>query len=141
MANPGFPRRGGGGAGAAPTPEFGAKSIITARKRNLEQGNIFAPVCHSVHRGLSVPGGCLPAPGGGGVSAPGGSLVPGGCLVQTPLPGRLLLRVVRILLECILVWQDYCGKPHENERQWTERGVSLPPPCIRQCYCLLNQKF
>ena len=27
---------------------------------------------------------------------------PGGCLVETP-PGRLLLRAVRILLECILV--------------------------------------
>ena len=25
--------------------------IITARKRSLGQGNIFAPVCHSVHRG------------------------------------------------------------------------------------------
>ena len=25
--------------------------FITARKRNLVQGNIFAPVCHSVHRG------------------------------------------------------------------------------------------
>ena len=29
--------------------------VITARKRSLGQGNIFAPVCHSVHRG-----GCLP---------------------------------------------------------------------------------
>ena len=26
-------------------------SLITARKRSLGQGNIFAPVCHSVHRG------------------------------------------------------------------------------------------
>ena len=25
--------------------------IITARKRSLEQGNIFRSVCHSVHRG------------------------------------------------------------------------------------------
>ena len=25
--------------------------IITARKQSLGQGNIFAPVCHSVHRG------------------------------------------------------------------------------------------
>ena len=25
--------------------------IITARKRSLGQGNIFTPVCHSVHRG------------------------------------------------------------------------------------------
>ena len=27
------------------------KYIFTARKRSLGQGNIFAPVCHSVHRG------------------------------------------------------------------------------------------
>ena len=30
-------------------------SFFTARKRSLGQGNIFTPVCHSVHRG-----GCLP---------------------------------------------------------------------------------
>ena len=77
---------GGGGAGAAPTPEFGAKSIITARKRKLEQGNIFAPVCHSVHRGLSVPGGCLPAPGGGGVCS-WEELGPRGVLGADPPPG------------------------------------------------------
>ena len=29
--------------------------LITARKRSLGQGNIFAPVCHSVH-GRRVPG-------------------------------------------------------------------------------------
>ena len=27
------------------------KSIFTSRKRSLGQGNIFTPVCHSVHRG------------------------------------------------------------------------------------------
>ena len=26
--------------------------IFTARKRSLEQGNVFTPVCHSVHRGV-----------------------------------------------------------------------------------------
>ena len=26
--------------------------IVTARKRSLGQGNIFVPVCHSVHRGV-----------------------------------------------------------------------------------------
>ena len=119
-------------------------SIITARKRSLGQGNIFTPVCHSVHRGgipaciagsiptcLAAGGRCaipacigewgvlllgVPGPGGawsrgmpglGGGSAPGGSApggpasrgVPGG----DPPPGLLLLRAVRILLECILV--------------------------------------
>ena len=29
--------------------------IFTARKRSLGQGNIFAPVCHSVHRGVGLP--------------------------------------------------------------------------------------
>ena len=30
------------------------KNIFTARKRSLGQGNIFTPVCHSVHRGACV---------------------------------------------------------------------------------------
>ena len=144
--------------------------LITARKQSLGQGNIFAPVCHSVYRGGGIPpciadgipvclaaglgggGGWYlsmpcrfpgPYPGrggefrgiflGGGVSRPtpkgevegdlargglqartqGGLLLGGACsggdacswgeyLVETP-PGRLLLRTVRILLECILV--------------------------------------
>ena len=46
---------------------------------------MFTPVCHSVHRGGLVPGGAGP-----------GGRVPGG-----DPPGRLLLRAVRILLECI----------------------------------------
>ena len=29
-------------------------NIITARKRSLGQGNIFTPVCHSVHRGVCL---------------------------------------------------------------------------------------
>ena len=59
-------------------------SFITARKRSLGQGNIFTPVCHSVHRWGGVwSGGRVPAPGGGreggwclvleGVPAPRGS--------------------------------------------------------------------
>ena len=28
--------------------------IFTARKRSLGQGNIFAPVCHSVHKGVCL---------------------------------------------------------------------------------------
>ena len=59
------------------------KRLITTRKRSLGQGNIFAPVCHSVHRGvvsqhaLQVGGSPGPHPGGklgglarGGVSRP-----------------------------------------------------------------------
>ena len=55
--------------------KFPFEHIFTARKRSLGQGNIFAPVCHSVHGG-----GCL-LPGGGGVLAPGGS-GPGGMHAQ-----------------------------------------------------------
>ena len=28
--------------------------VVTARKRSLGQGNIFTPVCHSVHRGVCL---------------------------------------------------------------------------------------
>ena len=47
--------------------------IITARKRSLGQGNIFTPVCHSVHRGgmrgcswggMVARGACMVALGG-----------------------------------------------------------------------------
>ena len=68
----------------------------------LGQGYIFTGVCDSVHgRGGGVPAsrGCLL--GGGGCLVPGELPCPGG-LVETPL-GWLLLRAVRILLECILV--------------------------------------
>ena len=93
------------------------KGLITARKRSLGQGYILTSVCQEFcSQGGLVLGGCLVqwgVPGLGGV--PG----PGGCLVQEGVwsrgvpggdpPGRLLLRAVRILLECILVknisWQ------------------------------------
>ena len=81
-------------------------SIVTARKRSLGQGNIFTSVCQE----FSSQEGCL---------VWGGSMVPGGVysrgsawggawsggLVETP-PRRLLLRAVRILLECILVFNE-----------------------------------
>ena len=41
--------------------------IFTARKRSLGQGNIFTPVCHSVHGGA-----CVVAPGGACMVARGG---------------------------------------------------------------------
>ena len=65
--------------------------LVTARKRSLGQGNIFAPVCHSVH-------------GGGSASVHAG-ITP---REQTP-PEQCMLgdtankRALRILLECILV--------------------------------------
>ena len=71
----------------------------------LGQNNIFTGVCDSVNGGRGV---CSR-----GVSAPEGCLL-GGCLLRgcvpggdpptpTAPPGWLLLRAVRILLECILV--------------------------------------
>ena len=51
--------------------------LVTARKRSLGQGNIFTPVCHSVHRGGMH--GC--SQGGGAVCGCSGGhawLLPGG---------------------------------------------------------------
>ena len=82
-------------------------------ERSLGQGNMFTGMCLSTGGGAcswgvpglrGVPGwGCLLQ---GGCLLPGGCLVwwglfLGGCLVETP--GWLLLRAVRIPLECILV--------------------------------------
>ena len=66
--------------------------IITARKRSLGQGNIFTNVCSSVQ--------------GEGVCIQEGGLHRGGW--ADPPPNQILWdtandRVVRILLECILV--------------------------------------
>ena len=36
--------------------------FITARKRSLGQGNVFIPVCDSVHRGVSAPIACWDTP-------------------------------------------------------------------------------
>ena len=87
--------------------------IFTVRKRSLGQGNIFAPVCHSVHRGSTW----------AGTPHPPEQVHPRGQV--HPLPGRYTpswvgtpprqvhpcnacwdtvnKRAVRILLECILV--------------------------------------
>ena len=83
--------------------------IFTAHNEvgKLGQGYIFTGVCDSVHREVLPPWGGAFSRGvssGGGVLAPRGVVLPPGgvCLVETP-PGQLLLRAVRILLECILV--------------------------------------
>ena len=41
-------------------------------------------------------------------------------------------RAVRIPLECILVWQDFCRKLHENERNWIGEARVPSAPWIRQ---------
>ena len=53
---------------------------------NLREGNVSTPLCHSVHRGLSVQGEWV-------------------SVRETPLYGNV--RVVHILLECILVTRGF----------------------------------
>ena len=65
----------------APTPEEG-ENLLLPPATKLGQGNIFTPVCHSVHRGgvhgcsrggmRGCSGGCMVALGGTCVVAPGG---------------------------------------------------------------------
>ena len=95
---------------------------------------IFSQACvkNSVHRGVPGPGGGL-LPGWG--SAPRGvawsrrgCLFPGGAGWWRPPPGHLLLRAVHILLECILVWHNFCRKLHENEKNWNESGRAYITP-------------
>ena len=88
--------------------------VITARKRSLGQGNVFTPVCHSVHREerVSAPA-CTTGHMTGGVGLCPGGLCPGGSLFDGALcPGGVSVRetplysnarAVRILLECSLV--------------------------------------
>ena len=87
----------------------------------LGQGYIFTGVCDSLHgggawsRGDLLPG-SVPGPGGSasrGVPGPGG-LLPGYLVLGRSAlggpggdpPGQLLLWAVRILLECILVFNE-----------------------------------
>ena len=99
--------------------------LFTARKRSLGQGNIFTPVCHSVHRG-----GHAKLLGGGHAWLLGGGMhgfIRGACIVLFKGGMRGFIwggaawffqffriqcdtvneRAVRILLECILV-QNSC---------------------------------
>ena len=77
--------------GIVETPVKCVLGFITARKRSLGQGNIFTPVCHSVHRGgvrgCCQWGVCMVASGGGGVVAWGACVVAlgGGCVWYTEI--------------------------------------------------------
>ena len=69
--------------------------IFTARKRSSVQGNVFVPVCHSVHRGESLYDvtSCLAAwsqvPSGGSLCLVPGSFSGSLCLVLYSLPNSL----------------------------------------------------
>ena len=73
--------------------------LVTARKRSLGQGNIFTPVCHSVHRGACVvaAGGCMVA--GGGCVVAGGV-----CMVAAEGGHAWLLRGVCLVAQGGHVW-------------------------------------
>ena len=96
----------GGGGGGIPACIAGDIPACLAAGGVLSQ--------HALQEGCLLPG--VPGPGGllwgvpgPGVPAPRGS-APGG-----DPPGRPLLRVVRILLECILVHMDtYISNLHSN---------------------------
>ena len=131
----------GGGA----NPSFWGKTYYYRPQRSCGQGNIFTPVCHSFCSQGGREGVCLSAcwdtttPPGSDTTPPRSDTTPPDqadtpqtrqppWTRQTPPGSRLqhtvYERPVRILLECILVWQDFCRKLHENKRFWT--GVVRP---------------
>ena len=78
--------------------------LITARKRSLGQGNVFTPVCHSVHKER----GSLfqyesQVTWLGRSFCPEDSLCPRGSLSGRPPYGQQWS--LRVLLVCILVWR------------------------------------
>ena len=82
--------------------------IFTAHKRSFGQGNIFTPVCHSVHRGawmVAPRGACVVAPQGvHGCSRGCAWLLQGGHVWDMTRYGDTINeRAVRILLVGILV--------------------------------------
>ena len=104
-----------------PPPTKLYEGNITARKQSLGQGNVFTPVCHSVHRGGAFKGrGCLhPGVSAWGVSESGEGWA-------DPPPEHCNKWAMCILLECILVSEAYVilsgGKGFPL---WTE---THPPP-------------
>ena len=91
------------------------KRFITVHKRSLGQGNIFAPVCHSVHGGI-CPIACWdipPGPEAGTPPPPGPEAGTPPPRADTPWDQRQVSlprsrdtgnkRAVRILLQCNLV--------------------------------------
>ena len=95
----------------------------------LREGNVFTPVCDSVHRGslfrgFSVQGGLCPGvslsrgvsvqwvsvQGWQGVSVWGGGVLSRRDLCHGDPPGMMEERTVRILLECILVSKMFIHK-------------------------------
>ena len=134
VTDPGF------SPGGVPTAKI---AIITARKRSLGQGNIFTPVCHSVHRGWGLPQCMLgyhpltlgpgtpwdqAPPGPGPPGDPPGSRHP--LLPQEQSRHweiRSMSRRYASYWNAIL-FSNFCLKLHENERIWNPGGIPWHPP-------------
>ena len=105
VADQGFPR-------GRQFPRRVCQRVVTACKRSLGQGNIFfTGVCQEFcsQGGGAWSWGAVPGPRGCLVL--GGMPGPGVCVcVWRPPPGRVLLRMVRILLEFILVLQIFLAE-------------------------------
>ena len=97
-----------------------ASALITARKRSLEQGNVFTPVCSLTGGGVGYKGGnFVLSMGGGWGSLPterGGSAYRGGS-AQPPDP-EPEKQAVHMLLECFLVYSLH-SLHHDKDYEWT----------------------
>ena len=92
--------------------------------RSVHRGGIPACLAAGLQGGVSqhvlqqVSGGGVPTLGG--ACSRGEGLLTGGCLEETPPASRrLLLRTVRILLECILVKIIFPYATNDSDRMWT----------------------
>ena len=119
-----------GGGGCQPQRE----ALIYYYRPQRSWGKvIFSVACvkNSVHTEEGVPGQVHPPPGQ--VPTWAHTPPPG----MYPPPPMVNERAVRILLECILIWHNFCRKLHENEKGDWEGGPRplrpLDPPMDYEC--------
>ena len=104
--------------------------------RSTPKGEVEGDLVQAHNQGGSWGGSGQRGASGGGVSAPGGMPAPGGCLLRGgDPPWRLLLRAVRILLECILVSWDFRNKFNFHK---IKAGRSTLIPWIWQFACTVH---
>ena len=118
MADPGFP----GGWGA----DGGHQALSLVQKPIMTVGNVVtARECFYTCLSFCPQGvlaGRNPPPPGRQANTPSPRVDTPSAEPSPLTQGRPLRRTVCILLECILVWQEFCQKLHDNERNWTTRG-------------------
>ena len=88
--------------------------VFTTRKRSLGQGNIFTPVCHSVHRGDG--GGGIPACIAGGIPA---CLAAGGCV---------------LFQHALQVVSEHATAPGNRPPPRSRPPWEQAPPCCKACW-------